>query len=210
MLGEFETPEQLHRAEILAISDLGTLSPGGYNVSVGGDTAPSKNPEVAAKIAAAAKGRKHADTSSWSDALRKQWQDPAYRAKISAGARAAWTDEMRAAAGERSKARWEKRRAEGWAMPEEAKAKIRQRKFSDEALAKMRESAKKRGIPAEQRQKMVEAQRDRRRAPHSEDRCKNIAAGIKAAWADPVKRERLMAARKAAWETRRQKQLQTT
>lgn len=206
VLGEFETHEALHRAEIEAIARLGVLAPGGYNVGHGGETSPAKSPDVARKIAASAKGRKHADTSAWVEATTLQWQDPEYREKVMAGVQASLTDARRAQLSAASSAMWEKRRAEGWSMPEATKAKIRQRVFSPEAIAKMSESAKRRGIPPEQRSKMADAQRVLPRAPHSEERRKNMSAGIKAAWADPVKRERLMAARKVAGETRRRKQ----
>lgn len=203
VIGEYETQEELHRAEVEAIASLGVLSPGGYNVSVGGDTAPSKNPEVAKKIAARAKGRKHADTSAWVESTTRQWQDAGYRGKVLAGVHTSFTEDRREHLSATSRAMWAKRRAEGWTMPEETKAKIRHRVFSDEAIAKMSASAKARGISPEQRKKMAEAQRGLPRAPHSEERRKNMSTGIKAAWADPIKRERLMAARKAAWETRR-------
>src|SRR5258707_2123341 len=52
VLGQYDNIEALHAAEITAIQECGTLSPGGYNVSYGGDTAPSTRPEVAAKISA--------------------------------------------------------------------------------------------------------------------------------------------------------------
>lgn len=149
-LGRFDTHEALHLAEIDAIARLGSLCPGGYNVSVGGDTAPSKNPVVAAKIAASATGRKHADTTAWSDALRKQWQDPEYRAKILAGVKASLTDERRAQLSAAMFARWEKRRAEGWQVPESQRAKLRGRTFSDEARAKMSASARNRAARKQQ------------------------------------------------------------
>lgn len=47
----------LAAAEIRAIKAFGTLAPNGYNLSFGGQTAPGLNPETAAKISKALKGR---------------------------------------------------------------------------------------------------------------------------------------------------------
>src|SRR5512137_1465728 len=51
VVAEFNTQDELHAAEKAAIIAVGTLVPNGYNVAYGGETAPSKNPDVAAKIA---------------------------------------------------------------------------------------------------------------------------------------------------------------
>ena len=48
----------LLETEKRAIAVFGTLSPGGYNLTEGGDANPSKHPEVRAKMSAAATGRK--------------------------------------------------------------------------------------------------------------------------------------------------------
>lgn len=181
VLGWFDTHEELHRAEISAIAILGTQSPGGYNVSVGGDTAPSRNPEVAKKIAAKATGRKIADTSSISEAVRRRWKDPEGRAKMVEGARKAWTEEMRAAAGDRSRQRWAQRRAEGWSMPEATKEKMRHKVVTDEARANMSAAAKGKVISDATRQKMSAANAGRKYGPQSEQRRANISAGIRAA-----------------------------
>lgn len=203
VIGEYETHEELHRAEIDAIASLGVLSPDGYNVSMGGDTAPSKNPEVAKKIADRAKGRKHADTSVWVESTTRQWRDPQYREKVMAGVNASFTEERRAKLSAGMKTMWEKRRADGWTMPEETRTKLRQKTVSDEARAHMSAAAKGKVISDATKAKMSAASRARKYGPQSEERRRNAGVGIKAAWADPVKRERLMAARKAAWETRR-------
>lgn len=193
VVGEFESYSQLHDAEIALIESLGTLSPGGYNISRGGDTAPSKNPEVAAKIAAKARGRKREDVESLREASLKNWQDPSYREKVSAGLKSAWTDEMRAAAGDRSKARWDKRRAEGWTMPESTKEKLRGKVFSEETRSRMSASAK--GKP---------------KAPRSEKTCAALSSSTAATWASMTQEQRAArgdairrghALRKAAIET---------
>lgn len=101
--------------------------------------------------------------------------------------------------------RWVEKRLSGWAMPESTKQKIRDKVITDEARAKMSESAKKRGMPEGVREKARLATKGIKRGPYSQERKDKAAAGIKAAWQDPDKRERLMAARKAAWETRRAK-----
>lgn len=147
VIAEFETHDQLHAAEIATITALDTVVPNGYNLSFGGETAPSKNPEVAAKIAKKATGRKHEDTSSWVEASTKKWQDAEYREKVLEGVKASWTDEKRAARSEMAKKMWAARKAAGWKMPESTKEKLRQKEFSAETRAKMSESAKKRGAP---------------------------------------------------------------
>src|SRR3990167_5180704 len=63
VLGNFETHDGLHQAEIDAISECGTLVPNGYNLHFGGTTSPALNPIVAAKIGAKSKGRKFSDTT---------------------------------------------------------------------------------------------------------------------------------------------------
>lgn len=203
VLGEFATDEELHRAEIEAIARLGTISPAGYNLGFGGETAPSKNPEVAKKISERVKGRKYADTSPWVEATARMWRNPEYREKVSAGLRAAVTPEMRELYKARNRAMWEKRRAEGWTMPETTKEKLRAKVVSDEARARMSASAKGKVLSEETKAKIGSASKGQKRGPYDADRIAKAAAGIKAAWADPVKRERLTAARKQAWETRR-------
>lgn len=98
--------EDLYETEKRAIAIFGTLSPGGYNLTEGGDANPSKHPEVRAKLsaaqrgknkspeaiansAAAQRGRKHsAETrAKMSAAQRGKKKSPEARAKISAALR---------------------------------------------------------------------------------------------------------------------------
>lgn len=167
ILLECDCVEQLHQAEIDMIRDCGSLVPNGYNLGLGGETAPSKTPEVAAKIAAKAKGRKIADTSAVSEAVRLNWQNPEYRQKVSDGLKASWNDDRRKAASERIKKMWAQRQSDGWIMPDETKDKLSQKSFSDETRAKMSAAAK--------------ARKDRKHSP--ETRAK-IAAATKKAWQD--------------------------
>jgi hypothetical protein len=167
ILLECDCVEQLHQAEIDMIRDCGSLVPNGYNLGLGGETAPSKTPEVAAKIAAKAKGRKIADTSSMSEAVRIKWQNPEYRKKVSDGLKASWDDNRKAQASKRSKAMWDVRKSSGWSMPEETKQKMSQKVISDETRAKMSAAAK--------------ARKDRKHSP--ETRAK-IAAATKKTWQD--------------------------
>lgn len=173
ILLECERADELHQAEIGAIRDCGSLVPNGYNLSLGGDTAPSKSPEVAAKIAAKARGRKIADTTAVSEAIRKNWQNDEYRRKVSDGLKASWTDEKREQTSAKFKAMWEKRRAEGWLMPTSTRQKLAKKEVSPETRAKMSAAAK--------------ARTDRKHSP--ETRAK-IAAATKKAWADPEITER--------------------
>lgn len=57
VLAEMETDE-LYKAEQAAIAEHGTLTPGGYNITPGGDVPPSLTPSVAEKIAAKLRGTK--------------------------------------------------------------------------------------------------------------------------------------------------------
>jgi len=181
VLAELESQEALHAAEIATIKALGTICPNGYNLGHGGETAPSKNHDVAKKISLAASGRKYADTTQWSVASTEHWKDEAYRNKVSEGLKKAWTDEMREAASKRSLTRWEKRKAEGWKMPESQKKKLSERVVTPETRAKMSESAKGKKKPARSdahREKLSEATKD---AWANRDNTKRIAS-IKAAW----------------------------
>lgn len=148
VLAEFTNHEDLHAAEIAAIADYGTISPNGYNISVGGDTAPSKNPSVAAKISAKAKGRKLDPKFAglFSEVTKRNWESEDYRSKVSAGLKASWTDDRRKDVSDRTKMLWEKRRAEGYSVPDEQRRaqSERMKNISDETRRRMSESAKKR------------------------------------------------------------------
>jgi len=144
VVAEFETQAELHAAEKASIIAVGTLAPNGYNVSYGGDTAPSTNPDVAAKISQKAKGRKYADTSAWSNALNLRWESAEYRQKVSDGLKALWTDERKAERSEQSKKIWAERKANGWKMPESTKQKLAQKVVTAETRERMSASAKAR------------------------------------------------------------------
>lgn len=144
VIGVFDTQDELNAAERATIAALNTLAPNGYNISRGGDMAPSTNPEVAAKIAAKAKGRKHKDTTVWAKSSLEKWKSEGYRQKVLEGVARSWTPEARAARSELSKAAWARRKEAGWTMPESTKEKLRKKVFSEETRAKMSESARKR------------------------------------------------------------------
>lgn len=177
ILLECDCADQLHRAEIDMIRDCGSLVPNGYNLGLGGETAPSKSPDVAAKISAKAKGRKRADTSAISEGVRLNWQNPEYRQKVSDGLKASWDDDKRKAASDRIKRMWAKRQSDGWTMPDSTKEKLSRKPFSDETKAKMSAAAK--------------ARKDRKHSP--ETRAK-IAAATKRAWQDEDITERRISA----------------
>jgi len=181
VLAEFDSQEELHAAEIAAIAKLNTGCPHGYNVSLGGDTAPSKNPEVAAKIAARATGRKHTDTAVWVASTAEMWKSDEYRKKVLDGVNAYWTDERRAAVSEKRKAVWAKRKADGWTMPESTKEKLRGRKRSDVT-----------------RQKMSDAAKGKPKAPRSDETRAKLSAAIARSWANPDIREKRSSAIRAA------------
>jgi len=188
VLAQFESQEELHAAEEDAIKSLNTLSPNGYNVAHGGKTAPSKNPEVAAKISEKATGRKVADTSRISEGVRRNWQDPEYRRKVSDGLKAAWTEEARKKRSEKFKEIWEQRKASGYVMSNETKQKLASYTRTAETKAKMSISAKQRPMP-----KMDEAAMARQ------------AAGVARSWADPEIRAKRLAAMAAARERRKER-----
>lgn len=185
IIGEYESPEALHEAEIAAIQQYNTLSPNGYNVTHGGDTAPSKAKSVAAKISAKAKGRKHSAEviAAVAEASKAHWQDPEYQQKVSDGLKASWTPERRAAAAERMRIRVTERRASGWTMPQEQRDKI---------AAKV--------ITAETRQRMSESAKARVREPFSAETCSKISANTKQAWKNEEITQKRIAAIKAAWD----------
>lgn len=181
VLAEYETAEELHVAEIAAITAMNTLCPNGYNLSLGGDTAPSKNPEVAAKISAEATGRKHADTSAWSAAVRKLWKDDDYRKKVSAGLKAGWTDDRREAVSARLKESWAKRKADGWEVSEATRQKLSERPIS-----------------IEWRKKMSEAAAGKPKAPRTQETKDKLSQSVAKSWNNPEIRARRINAIKAA------------
>lgn len=185
ILGTYDSPEELHAAEMAAIAKHGTLAPGGYNLGLGGETSPSKNPEVAAKIASKVRGQRREDTSVWKALASASWESPEYRQKVSEGLKASWTDDMRKATSERALAMWEKRRRDGWSMSDEAKQKLSSRVISEETRQKLSENAK-----------------TQIRKPRSEESRQKTAAKTAAQWQDPVIREKRRAALSAAQKAR--------
>ena len=188
IIDEYGSQEALHAAEIAAIQSEGSLSPNGYNVGLGGETAPSKSPEVRAKIGAKSKGRIPNTTEERSEIARKCWQSEEYREKISAAVRAKWADpEYKAMMSEKRKAVWAKRKAEGWVMSEETKDKMRKKVVSPEARAKMSAAAKA-----------------RKRTPVSEETRRKLSERAKEAWQNPDVTTRRVAAIKATVERKTQ------
>lgn len=182
VLAEFETHDELHAAEVAAIAEFGTMTPNGYNVSIGGETAPSKNPEVAAKIAAKATGRKIKDTTRVAEATRRNWQDDKYRQKVLDGLKAVWTDERRKERSQQSKDAWRKRKESGYIMSDETKQKLASYERTAETRAKMSASAKMRPAPKLNAEAQVRQ-----------------AAGVAKTWADPEIRAKRLASMAAAW-----------
>jgi hypothetical protein len=187
VVAEFDTQDELHAAEKAAIIALGTLTPNGYNVSYGGDTAPSKNPEVAAKIAKKATGRKYGDVSSWVESSIQMWQNSDYRKKVSDGLKAIWTPEKRAERSEQTKLLWQERKASGYAMPDATKQKLASYERTPETRAKMSESAK--------------ARKHTSRADATKQKIANKTAN---SWQDPEIRAKRLTAMQAARDRRKQ------
>lgn len=165
VIAEYSSQEELHNAEKAAIQELNTLSPNGYNLSLGGETAPSKSPIVAKKIGEKSKGRvldKNA-RELISAASKAHWQDPEYVKKVRSSLLAAVTDEHRENASKRTKAMWDKRKEEGWTMPQSQREKLSKKTFSEET-----------------RRKMSEAAKARKRTPQSQETKDKIAAANRA------------------------------
>jgi hypothetical protein len=169
-LGEYESLNELHDAERAAISAHNTISQNGYNISYGGDTAPSSNPEVAAKIAAKAKGRLHTEETKavMADGVKERWLDPEYREKVLSGISEYWTDERKEKRGEQFKEIWAKKYAEGYKVSEQTKEKMRNKVFSEET-----------------RRKMSEASKGKKKAPRSPETRAKLAESLKRQWSDP-------------------------
>ena len=187
VVAEFETQDELHAAEKAAIIAIGTLAPQGYNVAYGGESAPSKNPEVAAKIAAKATGRKYADVSSWVDASTQRWKDADYRKKVSDGLKATWTDEKRASRSMQTKLAWKERTESGYVMAETTKQKLAAYERTPETRAKMSDSAKA-----------------RKRTLFEDSTKQKIACKTVSSWQNPVIREKRLASMQLAREKRKQ------
>ena len=225
IIGEYESDSDLNLAEISAISTYGTLSPDGYNVAYGGHIAPSKNPEVRAKMSAKLTGRiqGQSELDAKSDAAKLNWADEEYRAKVSIGLKATWTDEKRLAASKRINAMWEKRKAEGWTMSESHRDKLRTKVVSDVARKNMSDAAK--GKPKAKRSSETKAKlsESTKKAWQNKEVVERRVEAIKAAWddsarsemskkasdgwKDPVIRERRLAAMRAAKEKNRNKEV---
>lgn len=136
--------EDLFETERRAISVFGTLSPGGYNLTEGGEAGCSQHPEVRAKIGAASRNPSDETRAKLSAAGRGKKMSPEAIAKRSAARRG------------------KKRSPEAVAKTNAAN---RGRKHSAEARARM--SVAKRNPSAETRAKISAAQRARARTPAS-------------------------------------------
>lgn len=187
VVAEFETQIELHAAEKAAIIAIGTLAPQGYNVAYGGESAPSKNPEVAAKISAKATGRKYADVSSWVKASTELWKNQDYRKKVTESLKATWTNEMRLARSMQTKMAWKERIESGYVMPESTKQKLADYKRTPETRAKMSESAKA-----------------RKRTLFEDSTKQKISGKTTSSWQDPVIRAKRLASMQLAREKRKQ------
>ena len=183
IVGEYDSHEDLHAAEIAAIRDKCSLSPDGYNIGFGGETAPSKSPEVAAKISAKAKGRVPNTTEERKAIARSCWQSDEYRQRQVQAQKDKWQNpEYRAMMSEKRKSSWTRRKASGWVMSEQTKAKLSQCVVSEETRERMREAAKHRPT----------------RPEVSEETRRKLSERTKEAWRNPEVTERRVAAIKAA------------
>jgi hypothetical protein len=191
LIGSYDDVDALNQAERDAINSYDTLSPSGYNIAYGGETAPSKSPEVARKIANKAKGRKHSEQVKklMAKAIADQWQNPDYRSKVHEGVARSWTPEKRGERSELMKKIWEKRKAEGFVVAASTKEKLSAREVTPEWRAKMSKAAK-----------------ERDRAPRSLESREKMADTIRKQWQNPEIKARRLAAMSAARARRREQQ----
>lgn len=145
ILGEFEAEWQLDMAEIKAICEQNTIVPNGYNLALGGNTAPSKNKSVAQKISAKATGRKYNDERRQKsrEITSALWDDPEYREKVQKGLKNSWDKSKRDKRSNVMTKIWEDRKRDGWEMSDTQKDKLRNKIVSEQSRKKMSESAKK-------------------------------------------------------------------
>lgn len=182
IIGEYDSKEALDAAEIQAIASQDCRIPNGYNIAFGGTGTGPTAPETRKKISDKAKGRKIDNSARRKEIARELWQSEEYRENIGKSLKAKWQDpEFKAMMSAKRKEAWAKRKADGWVMPEETKAKLKQKVFSEETRAKMSEAAKKRV-----------------RAPASEETRAKLSERTKAAWQNEELTLRRVAAIKAA------------
>ena len=217
VISHSDSQEDLNIKEKLAIEFYNTISPNGYNLGPGGETAPSKCPEVANKIAKKAKGRLHNKITikKMSVISKEKWKDPEYQKKVSNSLKAGWNDERRKITSDRMKKYWEKRKSEGWKMPESTKEKIRVRKFTEETRKKMSDSAKARirqPVSDETRKKLSKLTTDSwKNKDLKEKRSKSISVALSEKFNSMTEEEKeiFSLTRKKAWETRRARSKRT-
>lgn len=125
VIGNYETQEELDKAEIKAIRKHDCISPNGYNLAIGGNTAPSKSKTVAKKISQKAKGRKYKDTSSWSKATKEKWEDEEYRQSVLDGVSRYWEDSNnRRKHSDAVSKGWKEKVSNGYKMPKMQRDKL--------------------------------------------------------------------------------------
>lgn len=187
IIGEYESAEALHAAEIAAIAERNTLSPNGYNLGYGGETAPSKNPSVARKISESNKGRSApVSNERRSEITAALWASEEYRKNRKAKAIPLST-EQRLAKAEKMREVWAKRKADGWKISEETKAKLRKVPRTAKQIEAVREANKRR----------------KGKVTVSDETRAKIAAKTKAAWQDKELSARRVAAIKAAAQSKK-------
>ncbi len=158
--------EDLYDTEKRAIAVFGTLSPGGYNLTEGGESSPMKHPEVAAKAAAAKRGVKRSAETRARMSTAKRNPSAETRAKISAaglGRKAS----AEACANMSAARRGKKRSPEAVAKTAAAN---RGRRTSPEAIAKMAATKRGRKHSAEHRAKISAANRGRKHSAEARAR----------------------------------------
>lgn len=184
---DFLSQEDLKRAEIETIAEMGTVYPKGYNSGYGGDISPSLNPDVAKKSSQARIGKKQkTDHEMRSEKAKEMWEREGYRERVIESLKESWDDKRKEERSAFFKQVWKERKESGWVMSDEHKEKLRNRKFSEETRKKMSESAKKRGAPD-----IGEMGRAK------------LSERTKAMWADPEKKAARVAKLKEAWARRK-------
>lgn len=184
IIGKYKSQKELNEAEIKAIKDFNTLTPNGYNLSYGGENAPSVNPVVARKIGKKNKGliRSKKEKERMSKQALALWQTDEYRENVSKGLKSIWDDKRRKETSKRMKRIWKEKKANGYEFPEHQREILKNKVVSEETRKKMSEAAKK-----------------RKRGPRSQSFKDKVTQKTKEAWQDPELTEKRVKSIRAAW-----------
>lgn len=172
VLYEEDSWERLCEMESAAIIEHGTFSPGGYNLTLGGEGTVGCQPSETAR-------------RKMSEAQKRLGNNPKHAARRK--------ESLKKAVSIRAK-RWHARSAaEKEAWGKEHGEKVRRGHATEESRAKTIAAAKKRAADPALRKKLSEVQTGIKRSPWTEERKRRAAEQRKKEWADPVMRAKRLA-----------------